>query len=105
MGEAQAIRDTHENAVDSAAILKAAGIRRVILVAHSFDMPRAKAEFSAAGLDVTPAPTGIPGGTRDSWLELLPSVSALQGSYYALYELLANAVRRIRSTMVKGGAN
>ena len=98
-------RDTHENAVDSAAILKAAGIRRVILVAHSFDMPRAKAEFSAAGLDVTPAPTGIPGGTRDSWLELLPSVSALQGSYYAVYELLANAVRKIRSTMVKVGAN
>jgi uncharacterized SAM-binding protein YcdF (DUF218 family) len=98
-------RDTHENAVDSAAILKAAGIQRVILIAHSFDMPRARAEFVAAGLDVTPAPTGIPVGTHDSWLELLPSVSALQGSYYALYELLADAVRRIQSTIVKDSAN
>jgi uncharacterized SAM-binding protein YcdF (DUF218 family) len=98
-------RNTHENAVESAAILKAAGIQRVILIAHSFDMPRARAEFAAAGLDVTPAPTGIPVGIRDSWLELLPSVGALQGSYYALYELLADAVRRIQSTIVKVGAD
>lgn len=90
-------RNTHENAVKSAAVLRASGVQRVILVAHSFDMPRAKAEFVAAGLEVTPAPTGIPDGTYDSPLELLPSVGALQGSYYALYELLANAMRWISS--------
>ena len=86
-------RNTRENAVNSAAILLAADIHRVILVAHSFDMRRAKAEFAAAGLKVMAAPTGIPSASYDSPLELLPSASALQGSYYALYELLANAVR------------
>jgi uncharacterized SAM-binding protein YcdF (DUF218 family) len=87
-------RNTHENAVDSSAILLASGIRHVILVTHGFDMRRAKAEFTVAGLKVDPAPTYIPSQTFDSPLELLPSVSALQGSYYALYELLANAARR-----------
>jgi uncharacterized SAM-binding protein YcdF (DUF218 family) len=86
-------RNTHENAVDSAAILLASGIRHVILVAHGFDMRRAKAEFTAAGLQVLPAPTHISSQTIDSPLELLPSATSLQGSYYALYELLANAVR------------
>jgi len=88
-------RNTHENAVNSAKILRQAGVDSVILVAHSFDMRRAKAEFAAAGLKVIPAPTGIPVATYDNPLELLPSVGALQGSYYALYELLANAVRSV----------
>jgi uncharacterized SAM-binding protein YcdF (DUF218 family) len=88
-------RNTHENAVGSAEILAAAGVRHVILVAHSFDMRRTKAEFNAAGLAVTAAPTSIPAAmVMDSPLEWLPSVSSLQGSYYALYELLAGAVRR-----------
>jgi uncharacterized SAM-binding protein YcdF (DUF218 family) len=85
-------RNTHENAIRSAEILLAAGIRHVILVAHSFDMPRAKAELTAAGLQVTLAPTGIPNTGFDA-RDLLPSMGALQLSYYALYELLANAVR------------
>ncbi|MEO8347252.1 MAG: YdcF family protein, partial [Betaproteobacteria bacterium] len=38
-------RNTHENAVRSAEILSAAGIQRVVLVGHGFDMPRAAAEF------------------------------------------------------------
>lgn len=89
-------RDTHENAIRSAEILLAENIRHVILVAHSFDVPRAKAELAAAGLQVTLAPTGIPGGGFDL-RDLLPSVGALQQSYYALYELLANAVRAVGS--------
>jgi len=90
-------RNTHENAVNSAKILRQAGIDSAILVAHGFDMRRAEAEFAAAGLKVIPAPTGIPGATYDNPLELLPSVGALQGSYYALYELLANTARGIAS--------
>ena len=39
--------DTHENALFSAAMLKASGVTRVILVAHSFDIPRVTAEFDA----------------------------------------------------------
>jgi uncharacterized SAM-binding protein YcdF (DUF218 family) len=92
-------RDTEGNARQSAAILLPAGIRRVLLVGHGFDMPRASALFAAAGLQVTPAPTVIVAERFEfeSFAELLPAMSALQGSYYALYELLANAVRRARA--------
>jgi uncharacterized SAM-binding protein YcdF (DUF218 family) len=86
-------RNTHENAVRSAEMLLASGIGQVILVAHSFDMRRAVAEFTAAGLEVVPAPTYISTRAVDSPIELLPSVNSLEDSYYALYELLANAVR------------
>ena len=89
-------RNTHENAVRSAEILRAAGINRIVLVGHSFDMRRAKAELTASGLDVIPAPTHIPAGTFESALDMMPSASSLQYSYYALYELLADLVRRLR---------
>lgn len=87
-------RTTHENAVESAAILRAAGVRRVVLVAHSFDMPRATAEFASQGIETITAPTGIVTLRVDSPLDFLPSVAGIEGSYYALYEMLANAVRR-----------
>jgi uncharacterized SAM-binding protein YcdF (DUF218 family) len=86
-------RNTHENAQFSAATLKRDGVKRVVLVIHGFDIRRARAEFVAAGLEVVPAPTQIPNFEISGPLDFLPSVPALQGSYYALYELLANAVR------------
>lgn len=90
-------RDTRTNALGSAAVLQADGVRRVLLVGHGIDMPRASAEFAAAGLEVVPAPTVIPQQfTVDHPLELLPSMGALYGSYHALYELLGEAVRRLR---------
>jgi uncharacterized SAM-binding protein YcdF (DUF218 family) len=92
-------RDTRSNAAQSAAILVPAGIKRVILVAHGFDMPRASAEFASAGLEVTPAPTLLAGErfSVEQALDLLPGMGALQTSYYAFYELLAEAARRVRS--------
>jgi uncharacterized SAM-binding protein YcdF (DUF218 family) len=92
-------RNTHENAARSAEILHAAKISRVVLVAHSFDMPRARGEFAAQGIDTIPAPTGIPSGKIDTALDLLPSVAALQDSYYAFYEIFANVVRWIVVTL------
>lgn len=88
-----ASRNTRENARYSADELAKAGIRRIILVAHSFDMRRAKAEFADVGLEVVPAPTGVPNAAWSGARDLVPSVPALQGSYWALYELLASAVR------------
>jgi uncharacterized SAM-binding protein YcdF (DUF218 family) len=95
-------RNTHENALRSARILVAAHIGKVILVSHSFDMPRAKAEFAAQGIEAIPAPTGIPSNAIDTPLDLLPSLGALQGSYFALYEILGN-VARWGSIMFGGG--
>lgn len=94
-------RNTEANARNSAAILGAAGIRRVLLVGHGFDMRRAVAEFAAAGVQATPAPTVIAHGPLhvDHPLDVLPSTGALQASYYVLYELLADAARRLRGAV------
>ena len=86
-------RNTHENAVRSAEILRAERISQIVLVTHSFDMPRAKAEFAAQGIEAIPAPTGIPSGEFDTPLDVLPSLGALQSSYFALYEIFANFAR------------
>ena len=91
-------RNTHENAVRSAAILRADGIGRVVLVAHDFDMRRASAEFAAAGIESIPAPTGTPAHGAGGWLDYVPSIAGLLGSYYAMYEILANAVRAVTAT-------
>lgn len=89
-------RNTHENARMSAALLRADGIARVVLVAHGFDMPRATAEFADAGIVAIPAPTGIPADPLDIVaVDFVPSAAALLQSYYALYELYANAWRRV----------
>lgn len=92
-------RDTRSNAAESAKVLLPLGIRKIVLVAHGFDSPRAGAEFASAGLQVIPAPTVIAAErfSYDSVVELLPGMAALQGSYYALYELLGDFVRRLRA--------
>jgi uncharacterized SAM-binding protein YcdF (DUF218 family) len=74
-------------------MLHAAGIDRVVLVAHAFDMRRARAEFAAAGIAIVPAATGIPSRGPTRALDFMPGIGGLQGSYYALYEILANVVR------------
>jgi len=89
-----ASRTTAENAAFSAGMLRAQGISRVVLVTHSFDVPRAGAEFATHGIETVPAATNVPAPRMDSVTDFLPSMSALQESYYALYELLADAVRR-----------
>lgn len=88
-------RNTAENARFSAALLKADGIDRIVLVAHAIDMPRATAELREAGVATVPAATGLPPRTGVAPMDFLPSASALLLSHDALYELLANAVRAL----------
>ena len=88
-------RNTHENAVKSAEILRGAGIHRVVLVGHGFDMPRATAEFADEGIETIMAPTGVPAWDFDMRRMFVPSINSLEGSHYALYEILANLVRRV----------
>ena len=86
-------RNTAENASLSAAILRAAGIRRVVLVTQAFHMPRAARLFRAAGLEVVPAPTHFKTAGRSPLgpLDLLPQSNALRNSYFALHEWLGIA--------------
>ncbi len=90
-------RTTRENADRSAEILRTAGVQRILLVAHGFDIRRASAEFSRAGIQVMAAPTVVASSAPDGLSDFLPSMAGLQGSYYALYEILANAVRVVSS--------
>jgi uncharacterized SAM-binding protein YcdF (DUF218 family) len=83
-------RNTHENAYRSARILERDGVARVILVGHSFDFPRSRIEFERQGIEVIAAPIDIPQPDPDDVGDFVPSAAGLQGSYYALYEILAN---------------
>ena len=85
--------DTHENAVDSAKILAASGVHRVILVGHSFDFPRSRREFEATGIEVISAPIAIAPPLDETGIgDYLPSLKGLEVSYYAIYEILANVL-------------
>lgn len=88
-------RNTHENAVESARILKANGIDRVILIVHSFDVARVTAEFAAAGIAGIAAPTYVPSPRPTRFADFLPTAAGLQQSYYAIYEMLALALFRL----------
>lgn len=87
-------RNTRENALRSAELLRTEGITRVVLVAHGFDMRRALAEFAAQGIETVAAPTVTNRATFDTVFDFLPSMAGLEAGYYATYEILANLVRR-----------
>ncbi|HEU4622356.1 MAG TPA: YdcF family protein [Burkholderiaceae bacterium] len=87
--------NTRENARNTAALLRKAGIGHVVLVLHGFDVKRARADFEAAGLRVTVAPTLVPVMHPRSIQSWLPSVHALEHTHYAAYEWLALLVRSI----------
>jgi uncharacterized SAM-binding protein YcdF (DUF218 family) len=85
--------DTFENARNSARLLRAAGVRRVLLVSHAEHLWRAAHEFMAAGIEVVPAPVDVSGGPPQDWLAWLPDPEALRRSRSALYELLGEPAR------------
>ena len=88
--------DTTQNAVYSAAILKAAGVRRVLLVTHAMHMPRAERAFAAAGLEVVAAPTMFYSRSTLSPLMFVPGWSGMFRSYYATHEWIGLAWQRLR---------
>jgi uncharacterized SAM-binding protein YcdF (DUF218 family) len=85
--------DTFENARNSAALLKADGVRRIILVTHGTHMRRSVHEFTDAGFDVIPAPVGIFAERETGMSRFLPDPDAMQRSRAAIYELLGEPVR------------
>jgi uncharacterized SAM-binding protein YcdF (DUF218 family) len=81
-------RNTFENAFFSAAILREAGIRSALVVAHPWDMARALWSFRAVGYPVVPLSTSEGRGLSFSASAFLPQIPALEDSYYALHELI-----------------
>lgn len=86
-------RDTHENAVFSAEMLRSVGIDTVVLVTHDYHQRRSLAEFAATGIRAIPAPVTLAPDSRDrTFLEHLPNAGSLRLSALALHELLGYLV-------------
>lgn len=91
-------RNTFENALLSAEILRNENIGSVILVTHAFHMRRAKEAFEQVGIRIVPAATVF--ALTDSAFEmrdLLPRAGNLVGSAYALHELVGLVAYRFIS--------
>lgn len=83
----QRSRNTHENAVFGARILREHQIGDIALVTDAQSMPRAAACFRKAGLRVTPAPCEF-GELEFKNRDLLPNWRAIRRSERTLHEVL-----------------
>ena len=90
--------NTYENALYSAAILKQAGIRRILLVTHAYHMPRAREAFEQMGLEVTPAATVYfcTFGSEYAFLDWLPEQRAFQRNRLLIHEIVGRWWYRLR---------
>ena len=89
-------RDTGENAAFSAALLRADGVKRILLVTDAMHMPRSRAAFERAGFDVVSAPTIFFSNQPQTLGAWMPSAEGLRRSRYAIYELIGMAWYRLR---------
>jgi len=94
--------DTTRGVREAAAVLRAAGITRVVLVTHAWQLHRVAGVWRAAGVEVTPAPHGFCSGRNEIGAELVPSVIALDTSRQALAEWAAY-VGRFWADLFDGG--
>ena len=93
--ESQA-RDTRENASLSLPLLKASGVRKLVLVTHVEHMPRALKNFHEAAqganaMEIVAAPVGLMSNGSGAWLDWCPSGEGAQGVRYVIYEWLGSA--------------
>jgi uncharacterized SAM-binding protein YcdF (DUF218 family) len=85
--------DTFQNARNSALLLKASGVHRILLVTRATHMRRSAQEFRDTGLEVVPAPVGILADREGGIHRYMPNPDALLRSHAAIYEMLGEPVR------------
>ncbi len=76
-------------------MLAAAGVKRILLVAHAYHLPRARFSFERAGLMVIPAPTAFYSGAPLAPQDWLPRGFRL--ARIALHEWIGILWYRLRS--------
>jgi uncharacterized SAM-binding protein YcdF (DUF218 family) len=89
--------DTFENARNSVRLLEAGGVHRIVLVTRASHMWRSVQEFTAAGIEVVPAPVGILAARNTGVSRYLPNADALLRACAAVNELLGEPVRAFLS--------
>jgi uncharacterized SAM-binding protein YcdF (DUF218 family) len=89
--------DTFDNARNSARLLRAAGVSRVLLVTSGLHIWRAAHEFEAAGLEVVPAPMALVSAPigEPGFFAYMPDDQATMLSEAVIYELLGERVRTL----------
>jgi uncharacterized SAM-binding protein YcdF (DUF218 family) len=94
----QRSRTTWQNAQLTAELAQPHGIQRILLVTHSWHMPRAAKIFRQAGFEVLPAPTLFDWpDPNPGLLDWIPDAGALEKSRTALHEILGRAFYDLRA--------
>jgi uncharacterized SAM-binding protein YcdF (DUF218 family) len=85
-------RDTRTNASASVSLLKASGVKHIVVVTHGWHMPRAMAAFeqsSLGGITIEAAPMGLAQRVNRPELDWLPSAHGFSRVHHALREVAA----------------
>lgn len=88
--------NTWQNAFNSRKLLASPEIKTVVLVTHSWHMPRARYVFERAGFRVLPAGTGFHADGKLIVLDFLPSATGLKNSYFFMHEAIGLLVYRLK---------
>jgi uncharacterized SAM-binding protein YcdF (DUF218 family) len=90
-------KNSHDNAVNSARMLRERGMNRILLVTSAFHMPRAVPLFERQGLEVIPAPTDFQQVIlKSNFPAGIPGVKNLYRTTEALHEIVGYQVYRLR---------
>jgi uncharacterized SAM-binding protein YcdF (DUF218 family) len=89
-------RNTHENAVESAAIVRARGWTSVLVVTSAFHMPRAYGCFKAEGLPVDAMPVDFRSFDSSFPADLIPRAAYLERSSESVREWAGRLIYRVR---------
>jgi uncharacterized SAM-binding protein YcdF (DUF218 family) len=89
--------DTFENARNSVRLLAADRVNRIVLITHDTHMRRSVHEFTAAGIQVVPAPVGVLAVRETGASRYLPSYPGMLRSSFAINELIGEPVRALLS--------
>lgn len=94
------VANTADEARETAILLRDRGLAapRVLLVTSAFHMPRARRQFEAEGLTVTPFPVDFwfSQGSSVTLLDFVPSIGALDQTHTAARELYGRAYYWLR---------
>ena len=89
-------RNTHENAVNTAALVRERGYGKVLLITSAFHMWRAEAAFNKQGLFPEVYPVDFRTSDTITVFSFLPSVGALSGITGIIHELVGLSVYRLQ---------